>query len=94
MCKLNKEKPKFVWFPEVGERVAVPEQHIPNSLKHVKRPVIAKIISLDGQYISVKFIRRKIFAEFYRNELIPFGNFFYKKKTKFNFNLKIWKSLT
>jgi len=30
MRKSNKEKPKFVWFPEVGERVAVPEQHIPN----------------------------------------------------------------
>ena len=79
MCKSNKEKPKFVWFPEVGERVEVPERNIPKELKKTKRPLVGKIISLDSQYITVKFRKTKITAEFYRNELIPIGNFFHKK---------------
>ena len=82
VCKSNKEKPNFIWYPEVGERVEVMEQHIPVSLKNANRPVMAKITNLDGQYIFVKFIKEDLYGVFYRNELIPVGNFFYKKTKK------------
>lgn len=72
MIKIDNKK--FVWFPELKEKVIVKKRYLPELLRGTEETVYAKIVEIDGQYISVKYIGHSIgIGEHYRNELKPYG---------------------
>jgi hypothetical protein len=76
-------KDKFIWFPQVGEKVKIKKKYLPAEIKDTPIPIYGKIKHIDGQYISVKYKGHpNLVSEHYRSELIPIGDFIYTKKNK------------
>jgi hypothetical protein len=81
MIKIDNKK--FIWFPELKEKVKIKKQFLPEILKESEEEIYGKIVSIDGQYITIKYIGQNVgVGEHYRNELIPFGEYKQKKIKK------------
>jgi ribosome maturation factor RimP len=79
MYQSTKNKPKFIWFPEVGEKVEVRKKCIPQELRSEYKTIMGKIIDIESDKITIRIKKSDITLVFSRNQLVPFGNF-YKKK--------------
>ena len=81
MIKIDNKK--FIWFPELKEKVIVKKRYLPELLKGSEEDVYAKIVDIDGQYISVKYIGHHVgIGEHYRSELKPCCSYKQKKSKK------------
>jgi hypothetical protein len=79
VSKNKKQKTSFIWYPEIGERVQIKKGSIPKELKGLNRPVYGKIKDINNTYLSVKISKTEIYLDLCRYDLIPIGDFFYKK---------------
>ena len=57
-----------IWFPEVGEKVEITVS-VGKRVKSVSKPNTGEIVSIDGEYISVKYGKPVRTGEFYKAEL-------------------------